>query len=71
MCTSRFSLYLLFTFYIIVKAPEPSTIMEALQQRHEELVKRHQEAVSKGESSKVRRMERLKTVIFKNFSKMN
>ncbi|CAF2397763.1 unnamed protein product [Rotaria sp. Silwood2] len=42
-----------------LKAPEPRTIMEALQQRHEELVKRHQEALSKGESSKARRMDRL------------
>lgn len=38
--------------------------MEALQQRHEELVKRHQEAVSKGESSKARRMDRLTKVIY-------
>ncbi|CAF4848316.1 unnamed protein product [Rotaria sp. Silwood1] len=42
-----------------LKAPEPRTVMEALQQRHEELVKRHQEAISKGESSKARRMDRL------------
>lgn len=41
--------------------------MEALQQRHEELTKRHEEAVSKGESAKVRRMARLKTVIFPCF----
>ena len=33
--------------------------MEALQQQHEELIKRHQDAVGKGESSKARRLERL------------
>jgi cell division protein FtsL len=38
--------------------------MEALQQRYEELTKRHQEAVSKGESSKARRMDRLTKVFF-------
>ena len=42
-----------------VTVPEPRTIMEALQQQHEELVKRHQDALSKGESSKARRLERL------------
>ncbi|CAF1008853.1 unnamed protein product [Rotaria sordida] len=42
-----------------LKAPEPRTVMEALQQRHEELVKRQQEAISQGESSKARRMDRL------------
>jgi hypothetical protein len=42
--------------------------MEALQQRHEELVKRHQEAVSKGDNSKARRMDRLtKVILFFNF----
>ncbi|CAF3656264.1 unnamed protein product [Adineta steineri] len=40
-------------------APEPKTVLEALQQRHEELTKRHQDAVSKGDSSKARRMDRL------------
>jgi hypothetical protein len=38
--------------------------MEALQQRHEELTKRHQEAISKGDNSKARRMDRLTKVIF-------
>ncbi|CAF0721649.1 unnamed protein product [Adineta ricciae] len=42
-----------------LKAPEPSTVMEALQQRHEELTKRGEEAATKGDSSKARRMERL------------
>jgi hypothetical protein len=40
--------------------------MEALQQRHEELTKRHQEAISKGDNSKARRMDRLAKVIFSN-----
>lgn len=38
--------------------------MEALQQRYDELVKRHQEAVSKGESAKIRRMDRMKNVFW-------
>jgi hypothetical protein len=38
--------------------------MEALQQRHEELTKRHQDAISKGDSSKARRMDRLSKVVF-------
>ncbi|UJR21607.1 hypothetical protein I4U23_024689 [Adineta vaga] len=42
-----------------LKAPEPHTVMEALQQRHEELTKRGEEAATKGDSSKARRMERL------------
>ncbi|CAF1370093.1 unnamed protein product [Adineta steineri] len=42
-----------------LKAPEPHTVMEALQQRHEELSKRGEEAAVKGDSSKARRMERL------------
>ncbi|UJR27493.1 hypothetical protein I4U23_008777 [Adineta vaga] len=40
-------------------APEPGTILEALQQRHVELTKRHQDAISKGDNSKARRMDRL------------
>jgi coiled-coil and C2 domain-containing protein 1 len=40
-------------------APEPRTVMEALQQRYEELSKRHKEAVTKGETAKARRMDRL------------
>jgi hypothetical protein len=50
-----------------VKAPEPHTVMEALQQRHEELTKRGEEAASKGDASKARRMERLSKVIFSLF----
>ncbi|CAF0805008.1 unnamed protein product [Adineta ricciae] len=42
-----------------LEAPEPKTVLEALQQRHEELTKRHQDAVSKGDNSKARRMDRL------------
>ncbi|CAF0942285.1 unnamed protein product [Rotaria sordida] len=42
-----------------LKAPEPRTIMEALQQRHEELAKRGEEAARSGDNSKARRMERL------------
>jgi len=46
--------------------------MEALQQRHEELTKRHQEAIAKGDTSKARRMDRLTKVFcfsyFKNSS---
>ncbi|CAF3989952.1 unnamed protein product [Rotaria magnacalcarata] len=42
-----------------LKAPEPRTIMEALQQRHEELAKRGEEAARTGDNSKARRMERL------------
>ncbi|CAF0973323.1 unnamed protein product [Rotaria sp. Silwood1] len=42
-----------------LKAPEPRTIMEALQQRHEELTKRGEEAARSGDNSKARRMERL------------
>jgi len=45
-----------------VKAPEPRTIMEALQQRHEELNKRGEEAAAKGDASKARRMDRLTKV---------
>ncbi len=71
MCNSLF-LYLLFIFNFVVKAPEPRTVMEALQQRHEELINRHQEAIAKGDNSKARRMERLKKVFsfsyFKNSS---
>jgi hypothetical protein len=37
--------------------------MEALQQRQEELTKRGEEAASKGDASKARRMERLSKVI--------
>jgi len=67
VCNSLF-FCLLFIFYSAVKAPEPRTVMEALQQRHEELVKRHQEAVSKGDNSKARRMDRLtKVIVFFNF----
>ncbi|CAF1528452.1 unnamed protein product [Rotaria magnacalcarata] len=44
---------------IPLKAPEPSTVMEALQQRHQELVKQHKEAISKEDNSKARRMDRL------------
>lgn len=36
--------------------------MEALQQRHEELTKRGEEAARHGDSSKARRMERLSKV---------
>ncbi len=50
-----------------MKAPEPHTVMEALQQRHEELTKRGEEAASKGDASKARRMERLSKVIFSLF----
>ncbi|CAF3908062.1 unnamed protein product [Rotaria sp. Silwood2] len=42
-----------------LKAPEPRTIMEALQQRHEELTKRGEEAARSGDNPKARRMERL------------
>ncbi|CAF1013356.1 unnamed protein product [Rotaria sordida] len=42
-----------------LKAPEPRTVMEALQQRHEELAKRGEEAARSGDNSKARRMERL------------
>ena len=49
-------------FRLLVIAPVPSTVLEALQQRHDEFAKRQQDAVSKGESSKARRMERLKNV---------
>ena len=38
--------------------------MEALQQRHEELTKRGEEAATKGDSAKARRMERLSKVLF-------
>jgi hypothetical protein len=38
--------------------------MEALQQRHEELTKRGEEAAVKGDASKSRRMERLSKVFF-------
>jgi hypothetical protein len=55
--------YLLFIFYSIVIAPEPRTVMEALQQRYEELSKRHKEALTKGETAKARRMDRLTKVI--------
>jgi hypothetical protein len=48
---------------LLVKAPEPRTVMEALQQRHEELSKRGEEAASGGDKSKSRRMERLSKVI--------
>ncbi|CAM4859805.1 unnamed protein product [Rotaria socialis] len=44
---------------ITLKAPEPRTIMEALQQRQQELVKQHKEAISKEDNSKARRMDRL------------
>lgn len=37
--------------------------MEALEQRHEELTKRGEDAASKGDKSKARRMERLSKVI--------
>jgi hypothetical protein len=50
-----------------VKAPEPRTVMEALQQRHEELTKRGEEAAIRGDASKARRMERLSKVIFSLF----
>ena len=33
--------------------------MEALQQRHDELVKRHKEAVGSADAAKARRMDRL------------
>jgi hypothetical protein len=52
-----------------VKAPEPRTIMEALQQRHEELSKRHQDAVNSGDNLKARRMDRLTKVIFFSYYK--
>lgn len=39
--------------------------MEALQQRHEELTKKGEEAASRGDASKARRMERLSKVIKK------
>jgi len=45
--------------------------MEALQQRHEEFIKRHQDAISKGDSSKARRMDRLAQVIIFSFKKQN
>jgi hypothetical protein len=41
--------------------------MEALQQRHEELTKRGEEAARSGDPSKARRMERLSKVIFSSF----
>ena len=48
----------------VVKAPEPRTIMEALEQRHQELTKRGEEAAINGDRSKARRMERLSKVSF-------
>jgi hypothetical protein len=42
-----------------VKAPEPRTVLEALQQRHQELTRRHQEAISNGDNAKARRMDRI------------
>jgi hypothetical protein len=62
MCVTNCFSYLLFIFLCLVKAPEPRTVLEALQQRHGELIKRHQEAVSTGDSSKARRMDRLSKV---------
>jgi len=41
--------------------------MEALQQRHEELTKRGEEAATSGDKSKSRRMERLSKVISSSF----
>jgi len=58
-------------FYFLVKAPEPRTVMEALQQRHEEFIKRHQDAISKGDSSKARRLNRLAQVIIFSFKRQN
>ena len=45
--------------HFLVTAPEPKTILEALQQRHEELSKRHKQALQDQESAKARRMDRL------------
>ena len=45
--------------FSLVKASEPKTILEALQQRHEELSKRHKQALQDQESAKARRMDRL------------
>ncbi|CAF1094841.1 unnamed protein product [Didymodactylos carnosus] len=42
-----------------LKAPEPKTVLEALQQRHGELNKRGEEAATNGDRAKARRMERL------------
>jgi len=55
---------MLFMFYLLIKVPESHPVMEALQQRHQELIKRGQEAILQGESSKARRMERLSSVSF-------
>ena len=51
------------SMYILVHVFEPHTVMEALQQRYDDLIKRHQEAISKGESFKARRLDRLSKVI--------
>jgi 23S rRNA maturation mini-RNase III len=48
--------------HVLVAAPEPRTVLEALQQRHEELTKRYQDAVNKGDNAKARRMDRLTKV---------
>lgn len=50
------------TISIVVTAPEPRTVLEALQQRHEDLTKRFQDATSKGDSAKARRLDRLAKV---------
>lgn len=41
-----------------VTAPIPTTILEALQQRHAELSKRHQEALKNGDGARARRFDR-------------
>lgn len=46
----------------LVKAPEPKTVMEALEQRYAELNKRGEEAARAGEQAKARRMERMSKV---------
>jgi hypothetical protein len=51
-------------FYLVLKVRESHPVMQALQQQHEELTKRYQEALSRDEYSKARRMDRLSKVSF-------